>query len=291
VVVDGRPEDPMGPRHINYRAVSPDFFDTLKIPVSTGRALEAQDRDGTEMVAVVSQSLAALYWPDESPIGRRVKLRAEHENWITIVGVSGNVLDDWFSSRNAPTIYVPLQQWPSTEVHLVAKGHGDSDALLTGLRSALSRVDASLPAFNTGTMRQAIELRTTGLRFVGQLMAAFGVLALLLSAAGIYGVMAHYVAQRRHEIGVRMALGATTRDVLKLTVGSGLKLAGFGVAGGLVLGIALARVIESALFGVVALEPMLFVATTGLLTLVALLATLLPARHALTVDPAGALRD
>jgi len=122
-------------------------------------------------------------------------------------------------------------------------------------------------------------------------MAAFGALALLLSAAGIYSVMAHYVAQRRHEIGVRMALGATTRDVLKLTVGSGLKLAGIGIAIGLGLGFAAARFIEGALFGVVALEPALFVAITALLTTVALLATLLPARHAISVDPAGALRD
>ena len=126
---------------------------------------------------------------------------------------------------------------------------------------------------------------------VSRLMAAFGLLALLLSAAGIYSVMAHYVAQRRHEIGVRMALGATTRNVLELTVGQGLKLAGVGIVIGLGLGVALARVIENALFGVVAIEPALFAGITVALTLVAILATLLPARHAVSVDPAGALRD
>ena len=206
-------------------------------------------------------------------------------------GLSANVLDDWFSSRNAPTIYVPVDQWPNSQVVLLAKGSGDASTQITGLRAALARVDPSVPAFDTATMREAIRTRTTGLRFVAQLMAAFGVLALVLSAAGIYSVMAHYVAQRRHEIGVRLALGATTRDVLYLTIGSGLELAGLGIVIGLVIGVALARVIEGALFGVIALEPTLFAAITALLAVVALLATLLPARHALAIDPAVALRD
>ena len=291
VVVDGRPDDPNGPAYINYRGVTAGFFDVLKIPILEGRAISVQDRDGTQHVAVVSQSLAKLYWPGQSPIGKRVKLNPTHKEWVTIVGVSGNVLDDWFNSRNAPTIYAPVLQWPSTQVFVLARVQGDPDGNLTRLREAIAKVDANLPAFDTETMRKAIHTRTTGLRFVGQLMAAFGLLALVLSAAGIYSVMAHYVAQRRHEIGVRMALGATTRDVLKLTIGSGLKLAGFGITIGLGLGLALGRVIEGALFGVVALEPMLYVAITALLTTVALLATLLPARHAISVDPAGALRD
>lgn len=291
VVVEGRAADPNGPRWVNYRAVSGAYFDVMNISILEGRAITPQDRNGTEPVAVVSKSLAQLYWPGESPLGRRVKLNPEHTDWVRIVGISGNVLDDWFSSRDAPTIYAPVLQWPSTQVFLVARVQGDEDDALTKLRGAVSNVDASLPPFSTETMRQAIHTRTTGLRFVGQLMAAFGVLALILSAAGIYSVMAHYVAQRRHEIGVRMALGATTRDVLKLTIGSGLKLAGLGIVIGLGLGVAAARFIEGALFGVVALEPALFAAITVLLTTVALLATLLPARHAIGVDPAGALRD
>lgn len=291
VVVEVRPEEPNGPRWINYRGVTAGYFDVLKIPVLEGRAISAQDRDGTQKVAIVSRALAQLYWPDQSPIGRRVKLSADATEWLTIVGVSGDVLDDWFSSRNAPTIYAPVLQWPSAQVYVLARVEGDPDESLEKLRGVVSKVDAGVPPFEPATMRKAIHTRTTGIRFIGQLMAAFGALALLLSAAGIYSVMAHYVAQRRHEIGVRMALGATTRDVLRLTVGSGLKLAGFGIAIGLGFGFAAARLIEGALFGVVALEPALFVAITALLTTVALLATLLPARHAISVDPAGALRD
>lgn len=295
VVVDGRPDDPNGPRWINYRGVTAGFFDVLRIPILEGRAITAQDRNGTQQVAVVSKSLSELYWPGQSPIGRRVKLNREDAEWLTVVGVSGNTLDDWFNSRNAPTIYAPVLQWPSSQVSLLARvtdaAGGDLDGSLANLRAAVARVDGAVPPFSPSTMRQAIHTRTTGLRFVGQLMAAFGLLALVLSAAGIYSVMAHYVAQRRHEIGVRMALGATTRDVLRLTMGSGLKLAGLGILVGLGLGVGAARLIESALFGVVAIEPVLFVAITALLTTVALLATLLPARHAISVDPAGALRD
>ena len=291
VVVEGRPADPMGPRAINYRAVSGEFFDTLKIPILEGRGLTTRDRNGTELVAVISRSLASLYWPGESPIGRRVKLSASQQEWIKIVGVSGNVLDDWFNSRDAPTIYAPVLQWPSMQVFLMARVQGNPDDALEQLRVAVSKADGSVPPFDTDTMLQAIYTRTTGLRFVGQLMAAFGILALVLSAAGIYSVMAHYVTQRRHEIGVRIALGATTRDVLALTIGSGLKLAGIGIVIGLGFGIAAARLIEGALFGVVALEPSLFIAITAVLTAVALIATLLPARHAISVDPAGALRD
>ncbi len=291
LIVDGVTTDPTEARMVNYRATSAGFFDVLRIPIHEGRGIEPQDGEGTQHVAVVSRSLADLYWPGVSPLGQRVKFDKDDTEWATVVGVSGNVLDDWFMSRNAPTVYVPVLQHPSTEVNIVARGPGAVADHIAGLRAAIARVDASLPAYDTKTMGEAIYLRTSGLRTVSQLMAAFGLLALLLSAAGIYSVMAHYVAQRRHEIGVRIALGATTRDVLNLTVGQGLKLAGMGILIGLVMAISLARVIESALFGVVAVEPVLFAAITAALTMVALVATLVPARHAVSVDPASALRD
>lgn len=291
VVAEGRVPDPDGPGYINYRAVSETFHSVLRIPILQGRGFTPQDRDGSQLVAIVSDSLARLYWPDGSPLGRRVKLSPASTEWATVVGISGNVLDDWLTSRNAPTIYVPVQQRPSPEVHLLARGHGDVAARIAALRAAVRTVDPALPIFNTETMTTAIHTRTTGLRFVSQLMAAFGVLALLLASAGIYGVMAHYVAQRRHEIGLRMALGATARSVLQLTLGQGVKLSVIGIVIGTALGLALAQVMENALFGVVALEPSLFIAGPLVLGFVALMATLLPARAAMRVDPAQVLRD
>lgn len=291
VVVDGRAPDPDGARWINYRAISEGFHDVLRIPMLEGRAFTAHDRADTERVAIVSASLAELYWPGGSPIGRRVKLSETATEWLTIVGISGNVLDDWFSSRQAPTIYVPVQQWPSSEIHLLARGTGDAASQIAALRGAVRAVDPAMPIFNTETMRTAIHTRTSGLRFVSQLMAAFGVLALLLATAGIYAVMSHFVAQRRHEIGLRMALGATARSVLHLTLRQGLTLSAIGIAIGTAVGVALARVMENALFGVVAFEPTLFIAGPLILGLVALVATVVPARTAMRVDPARVLRD
>ncbi len=291
LVLDGRAPEPDGPRWINYRAVSPAFHAVLRIPMLQGRAFTADDRHDREPVAIVSQSLANLYWPDESPLGRRVKLSPTADQWLTIVGVSGNVLDDWFSSRNAPTIYVPVDQFPSTEIHLLARGPGSDGAHIEALRGAVSATDPHLPVFNTETMHAAIRTRTTGLRFISQFMAAFGVISLFLASAGIYSVMAHYVSQRRHEIGVRMALGASARQVLSLTLRQGLRMAAIGIGIGLTLGALLARGMQNMLFGVIGFEPILFILGPVVLGTVAVLATLLPARAAARVNPVSTLRD
>ena len=291
VVVEGFDHGQDGPTWTNTRAVSADFFSTLRIPILDGRAIAAGDRHDTQLVAVVSKALADRYWPGDTPVGKRLKLSADDPTWITVVGISGNVIDDWFSSRNAPTVYVPVEQRPSSEVHILARGVDDPVARIAALRQAVARVDSSLPAFDVGTMPGLIRTRTTGLRLVGQLMAAFGLLSLILACAGIYSVMAHFVSQRRHEIGVRMALGASSRQVLTLTLAQGLRLAGMGIAIGLALGVMSTQFMEDALFGVVAFEWPLFVAVPTILGLVAAAATLVPARSALSVSPASALRD
>ena len=291
LVVDGRPVDPERPWMVNYRAISAGYHETLRIPIIEGRSVQAHDRHEAERVAVVSQSLARQSWPGGSAIGRRVKFGTDSVEWMTVVGVVGDTVDDWFDARRAPTIFVPVQQSPSVRATLVARSSADPALIIAGLRQALARVDPAQPGYDARTMRDAIHERTTGLRFIGQLMAAFGILALALAAGGIYSVMAHYVAQRRHEIGVRMALGASSLNVLRLTVGQGAKLAAIGIVIGLGFGVALARLMESALFGVVAVEPALFAAIAGILALVAIIATLLPARHAMRIEPARALRE
>ena len=205
---------------------------------------------------------------------------------MTVVGISRDTVDDWFVSRRVPTMNVPFAQVPGASVNLVARTSRDPAGLAPGLRDALARGDIAQPAFSEMPLENALRNRTTSLRFVAGFMGAVGALALLLAGVGVYGLMAHYVGQRRHEIGVRMALGASAGDVLKLAVGHGMKLAAIGIAVGLAGAVALSRVIESAMFGIIALEYSLFATVTAVLAVVAFLATVIPAIRATKLDAA-----
>jgi putative ABC transport system permease protein len=292
VEIDGVPLDPQHPLDANYRAVSPRYLEALRIPILRGRGLSDTDREGSQPVAVISRSMASRFWPGKEAIGRRFRLvSAPARGWVTVVGISGDTIDDWFDSRNEPTMYLPVAQAPDGHVNLVARTSGDPSSLSPALRAALSAVDPEQPAFQVMTMEEALRQRTIGLRFIAGLMAVFGGLALVLAAVGIYAVMASYVAQRRYEIGIRLALGASRRDVLQLLVGQASRLSMAGVVIGLVLAAALAKVMESALFGIVSADPRLFAATAITLAVTAMVASLIPARHATRVDPAVTLRE
>ena len=270
--------------------MSAGYLETMQIPLRAGRSFTAADREGRERVSIVTESLARAHLPEGSALGRRIRIGTNEESWTTVVGISGDTLDDWFFARREPTIYVPFDQFPDSLVSLVARTSAAPADLAGGLGRALSAVDPMQPAFATMTFREALRQRTTGLRFIAGFMAAIGALSLVLAAVGVYGVMAAFVAERRHELGVRIALGASSRDVLALTVGQSLRLAAIGIALGLAAALALARVIESALFGIVALEISLFAAVAALLAVVALAATVQPARRAMRLDPSMALK-
>jgi putative ABC transport system permease protein len=289
--IDGRPADRERPLTVNYRNVTTQYFETMRIPVREGRDFTAQDREASLPVAVVSQSMAARYWPGQSPIGARVKLPRVGEEWITVVGVVGDVIDDWFANRNAPTFYVPVAQSPSHSVNLVVRTTGDLTGVETGVRRAVAAIDAQLPVHQLRTMSDAMQERTTGLRFIGGLMAVFGAIAVVLAAVGIYSVMSFYVTQRRKEIGVRLALGATPSAVLRMTMRHASWLAGLGVTIGLALAVALARLMEQAMFGTVSPDPRILGSVALMLFGVAALSSFLPARDATRVDPATTLRD
>jgi predicted permease len=289
--IDGRPPDPARPLSIDYRAASPGYLPLLRVPLLQGRGLSEGDGPDTASVAVISQSAAERFWPGESAIGKRIRLGDAEAPWTTIVGVCGDTIDDWFSRRGVPTVYVPMTQAPSRSVSLALRTSGDPAALAPFARAAVAAVDPGQPVFEAVTMREAVRIRTTGLRFLGGMMAVFGTIALVLAALGIYSVMAYHVAQRRHEMGIRMALGATGGDVLRLTVGQGARMAGLGIAIGLALGVALARGLESLLFGVVAAEPWLFAAVATTLAVIACVASVIPARVAAATDPLIALRE
>jgi hypothetical protein len=235
--------------------------------------------------------MAHTFWPNVDPIGRRLRLLDTVDNrWITVVGIAGNIIDDWFDRRNASMLYVPVAQRPNLVIEVAARTTGDPATIAPDLRRALRDVDPFQPG-ETMLMSTMVAERTIGLRMIGAIMATLGGLALVLAAIGIYSLMSYYVSQRRQEIGVRLALGASHASVIGLTVGAAGRLAAIGLVIGLGLAIALARAMEGALFGTARAEPWLFVAIATMLAATALVASLVPARQAAAVDPALALRS
>ena len=288
--IEGHPfADPLNPPSVDNRVATPGYFDTMRIPVVQGRRFTNADRDGAAAVAIVSESMARQYWPGGDPVGRRVRLR--DQQWITVVGICGDVIQDWFSSRNVPTIYRPIAQVPVAGFSVMVRTSGDPLTVAASVRRTLLQVDPNQPVFELMTMRRQLHERTIGLQYLAAIMATFAVLALVLAAVGLYAVIAYLVAQRRQEIGLRIALGASSADVLRLTVGQAFRLTMAGTAIGLVLSVALARLMETALLGIATSGVGVFAAFAGLLVAVALLAGYLPARRATSIDPMITLRS
>jgi putative ABC transport system permease protein len=291
--IEGRPAPPPGQEHVSsFQNVGADYFRTVRIPVIKGREFSADDVDGTPPVAVISETLARRYFPNEDPLGHRVKVGAADSAgpWYTIVGVAGDVQRFMLDREIQPMLYVPNQQFTDREAYVVVRASGAPMAALPAVRAQIAALDNKLPLYEIKSHERVIADRMAGLRLIAALMVMFGALALVLASVGVYGVMAYAVSQRTREIGVRVALGARPQDVLRLIVGQSLKLAAIGLAIGLPVALAIGRVMAGALFGVVALEPMTFVGFTLLLTGMALLAAYLPARRAMRVDPMLALR-
>jgi putative ABC transport system permease protein len=280
------------PPTVESRQATPGLFSTLRLPLETGRGLEATDTADTEPIAVVSRAMAERFWPGQDPIGKRFRLAGEdgEQPWLRVVGVSGDVIQQWVLRRNAPTFYRPLAQAPPQRLAFAVRAGGDPEALAAAVRRAVAAVDADQPVYRLSSMRRAISQSTIGLQYVAAIMAAFGVLALVLAVGGVYGVMAYRVSRRTLEIGVRVALGASRADVLRLTLGQALRLSAIGLAIGAVLALGASRALGSALRGAVAFDAGVLALVTALLAAVAVIAALVPARRALAIDPARALR-
>jgi putative ABC transport system permease protein len=289
IEIDGKPNpDPANPPAVDYRVATPDLFTVLRIPILKGRGFSTSDREDTQLVAVVSQSLARKYWPDADPLGRRI--RTGTGPWLTVVGICGDHIHNWFDKRNFPTLYRPVAQAPTDGMALLMRTTGDPTLLSAPARAAIRSIDAAQPVFDLKSMRESLYERTLGLRYIGATMTVYGVLALILAVVGVYGVMAYMVTQRTHEIGVRMALGATRRDVMRLTVGQTIRLTAIGASLGVVLSLALSRLIEAGLLGVASNDVRIVAGLAALLTIAALAAGYVPARRAASIDPAVALR-
>jgi putative ABC transport system permease protein len=274
------------------RSVSAGYFETMRVPLVRGRRISTADREGTQPVAVVSATLAERYWPGQDPTGRRLRLEGADSEWLTVIGVVGDVrMYNWWDGEDFAVVYVPLRQAPPAGlVYAAVRTAGDSFAIAAPVLQAVKSIDGLLPVSAVRTMREAVEESSGGLHNMARLMGVCGVIGLVLALVGIYSVMSYAVRQRTHEFGIRMALGATAPDVLRITLTQASALTGLGVALGSLLALAFGRLLDSALFGTISLQPLPFVVIGLGLGFVSLAAACLPARRALRLDPATILR-
>lgn len=279
------------------RAVGADYFRTLEIPVLRGRAFDEHDTAASPPAVIVSESLARIYWPNENPVGRRLKPNLSGAPWYNIVGVAADVRHWGPDVDIEPTAYYPYTQIPASvlplvesDMSLAVRSRMDEEALLSEIRPAVAGVDKSVPVYSVKTMNEMLSDTGSLRRFDLSLLGAFAGLALVLAAIGVYAVMAYSVSQRTREIGIRIALGARAGDVAYLILSQGARLALAGVTVGVLAALLLRRVAASFLYGLSAADPLAFTLVPLLIVLVILLACWLPARRAARVDPMVALR-
>jgi putative ABC transport system permease protein len=289
--IEGQPEPRPGEMRPGVRTVSGRYFETAELPIRLGRGISGQDGPESPRVVVLSESVARHYWPDYphgDPIGRHIKLGNSQSPWLTVAGVSGDV-KDWFTGQPMPAAYIPSVQAPQRAMMLLLRTAGDPLGVATSARAAVRAVDRNPPVYDVKSMEQIIAWQTSGVGAAAMSMEIYAGIALLLAVTGIYALTSYSVAQRTHEIGVRMALGARGSDVLKMVVGQSLRTAGAGLAIGLPAALILTKIVSSVLSNVVPMDLRTVAAFTVLLGASALLAAYVPARRAARVDPMVAL--
>jgi putative ABC transport system permease protein len=287
--LDGVTLQPGEMRYVDYRRATPEYFATIRIPLLAGRVFTEGDREGTTAVAVVSRSVATKYWNDEDPIGRQFRLARDGPP-ITVVGVVGDVLHDWFQQRRAPTVYRPLAQDAPFSHAFVVRTIGDPMNLAGDLRRAVNAHDPDLPLLTLQSMEDLIEERANGLIFLGRAVTVVAVIALLLAVMGLYSLTAFMVGRRTQELGVRIALGATRWQVIRMITWQGMRITAAGLIAGVAAAAALGRLMESALFGVVTSNAWQLAGLAALVAAVSLVASYIPARRTASLDPTIALR-
>ncbi len=300
--VDGQPPAPQEKRMLTeVHPVSWNFFASMGIPVIRGRAFSPQEENfGVPPVVVVSESFAKKYFPNQNPIGKRITLGIDHDTLANakssvtsrgeIIGIVGDVKQRGLATDVYPTTYLGWGTFPISDMSVLVRSTADVGTLSAAIREAVQGVDASLPVFELRTMEDAVSESIAQPRFYTTLLSAFGGLALLLAALGIYGVISYSVAQRTRELGIRIALGATHDRVLRLVLGQGIGLSVFGVAIGLAGALWLVHLLATLLYGVQATDKLTFASVGALLIGIASLASYLPARRAARVDPVIAMR-
>jgi putative ABC transport system permease protein len=290
VVIEGRETTSDAPTRAHPRAIAGNYFRAMGITLASGRPFTEFDRNDSPLVVVVNETMANRYWPGTSPLGKRIRWTGI-DDWREVIGVVRDVRSWGYEAPVNPEVYMPLEQYPLSSMYFVLATEGNPTAVAGAFREQLRAVDADLPLSNVRTMEQVAARSMTSRRVSMQMLTTFGVLALVLAAAGIYGVMAHLVALRTPEIGVRMTLGARPPDIMKLVIRDGLAQAFVGLGIGITAGVLLMRSFRTLLYGVHPADPLTLVAVVVILAGTAVAACLIPARRAMRVDPVQALRS
>jgi len=280
------------PPHGNIHLISPGFFAILRIPFLQGRDFTDGDRKTTEQVAIVDEVLARQYWPGQNPIGQHISLNDPDKGpWTTIIGMVRHSRENSLEAdTNEGVYYLPMAQVPNQTAGLLVRSSQSAEALASDLAAAVRAGDSSVPIYDVKTLEQRVNESLIGRQFVVMLLGTFAVLALLLAALGLYGVISYSVRVRTREMGVRMALGAPRAQVLRMVLLQGLRLAAFGVGFGVLAAFLLGRLFSSLLFKVSLLHIAPWLAAIAALVATVLLASYLPARRAASIEPMKALR-
>src|SRR6267154_141899 len=288
--VEGRNIRSGEPAVAERSSVTPEYFHLLKMPLLRGRSFDESDHDTAPQVAVINEAFARTYWPNQNPIGKRFRKAKANSPWITVVGLIANARTESLAEAGVPKIYLDLYQTGGKRLAIFLRGNLDAAAIPNEVREQVQSVDPTLPVSGAQTLNETVSASLAERRFSMEIVVLFALTALLLAGLGIYGVISYIVSARTHEIGIRIALGAQRRNILRIVVRQGLALAVAGAAVGLVGALIVSHSMAGLLYGVKPTDPLTFAGVAVLLVVVALFACYVPARRAMRVDPMIALR-
>jgi predicted permease len=288
--IEGHTASDDQPVTVERSSVTPGYFDLLGIALLRGRVFNDSDDDKAPKVAVINEAVARLYWPHESALGRRFRSVRPKSPWITVIGIIANARTESLAEDAVPKVYLNLYQEGGKHLAIFLRGRLDPGAIPDLVRGQVQSVDPALPVFGAQTLNQTLSASVAERRFAMQMVACFALTALLLAALGIYGVISYMVSERTHEFGIRMALGACRRNIVRIVLRQGLGLALVGAVLGLAGSLVVSNLMSGLLYGVKPTDPMTFGGVAVLLIAVALLACYVPAQRAVRVDPMDALR-
>jgi predicted permease len=296
LILEGHERQSDQPPLVNATIVTPSYFHLVGMTLQRGRLLSETDNENAPAVAVINEAFARTYWPNDNAVGRHLKLndaRGSKVNgsWTAVVGVIADARTESLAESSVPQIYVSVYQYRPKDLAIFLRGHLDSAATPAKLREQVQLINPELPVFGAQTLDDMVTASLSERRFSMQMVGLFALTALLLAGLGIYGVISYIVSERTHEIGIRLALGAQSRNIVRMVLRQGLLLAISGAAVGLVCALIVSHLMAGLLYGVRPTDPATFAGVAFLLICVALLACYIPARRAIRVDPLVALRQ